>query len=209
MMKMDSRSFMISAFLGLLLFLAHLAFAPSASALLYSDWGFRPVYNDTDPPGNAGSSERDIVKTQWAYNAGYYYFLMEISGTAKKNNYYGFYFDLDRNPSTGGSPFTELPGIELYFRSGINQSNVWETKLVGNPGEDITLTRENGDKTLEWKVNADYFSSQFNWWAATSTPGTIKDYTAPVATPIPNAAWLFGTGVIALIGLRRRRSRVR
>lgn len=34
--------------------------------------------------------------------------------------------------------------------------------------------------------------------------GTIEDLTVPPAVPIPTAAWLFGTGMIAIIGIRRK-----
>jgi hypothetical protein len=67
---------------------------------------------------------------------------------------------------------------------------------------------ENGGKTLEWCFKDGqgdrHIGNSFAWWAATLH---LDDYhhTNPVsATPIPNAAWLLGSGVLALIGLKRR-----
>ncbi len=76
-----------------------------------------------------------------------------------------------------------------------------------NPGDfGSTAT---GGKLLEWKLTAADLSGidpNSTWWFETFEGTALKDTTAPasILTPIPNAAWLLGSGIICLIGLKRR-----
>ncbi|MBI5575162.1 MAG: hypothetical protein HY896_02225 [Deltaproteobacteria bacterium] len=77
----------------------------------------------------------------------------------------------------------------------------------------------NGGKTLEWRFldypSSDwrYINTPFSFWGGIMlAPGiapvkTTYDVTGQVVTPIPNAAWLMGAGIIALVGLKRRKPR--
>jgi hypothetical protein len=78
-------------------------------------------------------------------------------------------------------------------------------------------------KTLEWKVKdgngSKHIGNSFTWWAGPMLPGdhsAKKTYdltnatlapSNPTATPIPSAAWLLGSGIIGLVGLKRRRTK--
>jgi hypothetical protein len=70
---------------------------------------------------------------------------------------------------------------------------------------------ENGGKTLEWWFKDGHWDRHigisFTGWAATLPLGdhhNVIETNHVSATPIPNAAWLLGSGVLALIGLKRR-----
>lgn len=67
---------------------------------------------------------------------------------------------------------------------------------------------ENGGKTLEWRFKdgdgIKHIGNLFTGWAATLHLDDCTPTKPVSATPIPNAAWLLGSGVLALIGLKRR-----
>lgn len=72
------------------------------------------------------------------------------------------------------------------------------------------MNAEQNGATLEWKVAANSLGNpaSFSWTAASIDSGalvTTYSMTQPaVATPIPAAAWLFGSGLLGLVGIRRR-----
>jgi len=62
--------------------------------------------------------------------------------------------------------------------------------------------------TLTWTINKSQLASGFSWLAATyGNNGLFLDKSNVALTPIPNAIWLFGSGVVALVGLKRRKSK--
>jgi hypothetical protein len=70
---------------------------------------------------------------------------------------------------------------------------------------------ENGGKILEWWFKDGHWDRHigisFTGWAATLPLGghhNVIETNHVSTTPIPNAAWLLGSGVLALIGLKRR-----
>lgn len=67
---------------------------------------------------------------------------------------------------------------------------------------------ENGGKTLEWWFKDGHWDRNignlFTGWAATLHLDDCTPTKPVSATPIPSAAWLLGSGVLALIGLKRR-----
>jgi hypothetical protein len=210
-MRPGTKRAALTVTIGILLILAQFSFAPSALALLYGDWGSRPVFLDEDPPGVPGSNGRNIVSTQWAYSTNYF-FKMDLAGAPANLSLFGFYFDKDQDSATGGSKFG-LTGIDMYFAGpayGPQTLYKW-TDLPGDsdtflPAGSVTRTVEGN--VMEWRIGPQNFSGNFQWWAATTNSlGQMKDLTASVTTPIPNAAWLLGSGILALIGLRRRHSK--
>lgn len=100
-------------------------------------------------------------------------------------------------------------------------NNTGSTVLTGNLSANIPLGQStvapNGktqyDSTyLQWMyidpTGTGHIGRNFNWWAQTlNGSGTILETTTSTPTPIPNAAWLLGSGIIGLIGLQRRRAR--
>jgi hypothetical protein len=205
----------------LLLIFFQLPFAPIASgALLPGGWPDTPSI--FDPLGD-DSPGRDIYEgAWWAYSGGSYYFRMDLLGSFNKNSYYGFYFDTDGNSGTGGSfsgSGLNLAGIDMFVSSYYNNRglfintnlqtwntglNDWNSPTSLPPGSFESL--DNAEHILEWRVASGNFpSGLFTWYGATMNNNqNLKDITGPVVTPIPNAAWLLGSGIIALVGLRRR-----
>ena len=68
------------------------------------------------------------------------------------------------------------------------------------------LHYERNGKYLDWAIPQDQLPDNFTWLAATFQKGSwiLLNSTVAVATPIPSAALLLGTGLIGLVGLRRR-----
>ena len=60
--------------------------------------------------------------------------------------------------------------------------------------------RQDKGKTLEWKAG------RTDFWGATCGSAWTKSggHTGISSTPIPATAWLLGTGIVGLIGIRRR-----
>ena len=93
------------------------------------------------------------------------------------------------------------------------ESQTWiVNSFTSNSG--LQFQTVNGGTTLEWKMkdgdNEFHIGNIFTWWAGTMLPGvgdakeTYDLTSGTVATPIPGAAWLLGSGVIGFIGLKRR-----
>lgn len=214
-------------FLGCLLTVLHFASAAPAEAALY-DWvNGTNVQSVIDTTGDAvtlenqGSSGADITKAWYAYDADSIYFRMDLAGTPTKtgmDNYahsYGIY--IDTNLTTAGN--TDIART-LFLRGGGNQGSFdapellafadssWTTVTNATIGFSATTDR----KTLEWSVRKDAIGTLvFDWYAATiggkNNTTTLRDSTNTLhATPLPAAAWLFGTGALTLLGLKRRRS---
>ena len=202
----------------LLVVVFQISIAPSASGALYS-WPSTPSI--TDPTGDAGSPGRDITQAFWAFDGTDYFFRMDLLGPGFSNNsYYEFYFDKDMNNTTGGSPTgSGLNGIDVFVSIFFNNSGsfvnsnlqTWNS-VASNWNAPVAPVGFNSNDTspyfLEWQVASGTLGSgPLTWWGATrNNGGNLIDITSPVTTPIPSAAWLFATGTIALLALRRKRN---
>jgi hypothetical protein len=150
---------------------------------------------------------------------------------------YGLYIDSKPGgaPSDDKNVPGTISGIDYIVSTALDFQGKKHTILDWDPalqrwrrdefqGSDNFLFQAlDGGKTLEWRVKeAGNFiiGSSFTWWAASMLPG--GDHSAPItydltgasvfpsnspAVPIPSAAWLLGSGVIGLIGLKRRRAK--
>ena len=174
----------------LVLIVSQLPFAPSSSGAL----------SISDPPGDDGPG-RDITQAYWAIGGADYVFRLNLLGPFSNNSYYGFYFDTNSGGGSFSGSGLTLSGIDMVV-SEFSQND-------GNfrPGDNF-FEPHITEYFLEWKVAPSNFptSGLFTWYGATSNmTGHLKDITGPVVTPIPNAAWLLGSGVVALLVLKRRR----
>jgi hypothetical protein len=190
-----SKRFFAIVIAGALALVLQLTLASTASAVLYSgDWNSRPFYQDDT--GEAGGNAYDIDKLRWAYESGYYFFRVELVAAPTLLS--------DFKVNIGLPP-------ERNFGSFSIDGNNWSNHTSGSPLPVIAGFdhAEGGGKYLEWKVSLPGVSGPITWWAQTtgySGSGLGDVFAGTMTTPIPNAAWLFGTGVIALIGLKRRKA---
>jgi hypothetical protein len=193
---------------GLVLVFFQLPIAPSSSGAFYSS--YPPTQLISDPTGNTDNPGRDITKAFWAFGGETYFFRLALSGPFSNNNHYGIYFDTDNDPGTGVS-FTGS-GLTL---SGIDKFVSEFPQYEGNFSPDGSFLPNKTEIFRKWKVRSKSFMESMaaptkfspsglgTWLGATSNMGgSLKSITA---TRIPNTAWLFASGVLALIVLKRRR----
>ena len=152
-------------------------------------------------------------------------------GTAET---YGFYIDSLPGGAPAGSPGDPPPsvpgvsGIDIIVRSNTNvydpplywtdtASYLWDSGTNSFAATDwgaVVFAHDmNGGATLEWRYTDAYglMGSNFTWWAANLGPnlGVVNDMTAATSSvvPIPSAVWLLGSGIIGLVGLKRRQAK--
>jgi hypothetical protein len=147
----------------------------------------------------------DSVTDQYVFQMN----LLALPSTTSDNlPLYGIYL--------GGPPLS-APGLGSYYPTGFSSSVEVFYMVWGTTGAFYNLPRGSsvsasfnllqGQNTLEWRVNTGSITSSSQFYGATSrlTDGYVFDTTAPAAvTPIPAAAWLLGSGLIGLIGIKRK-----
>jgi len=164
---------------------------PSLTGYGGSSW-FSNI-NDTDPsPPIPAQQEYNIVAAYQGYDATYYYFLVQMEKINPTKHADSYILHID------GQSFTAA----------------YVTPSPAPAAGDAFVTLTGGGSTggLEWRLTAAnhlIIGPGSTWYVETWAGGIQQDITgnAPVATPIPNAAWLLGSGIIGLIGLQRRRAR--
>lgn len=188
------------------LFLATLS-QPAAAAFSWFDW-------TTGSPQSVGSlienppvltlqTGQDIVSAFYAADADYRFFRMDLKGAP--------------GTGTGSNGFAPLYSILIGGSGSLNTfalSNPFPPPSLilasgGSAGLGAIFARQTG-ATLEWAVERDKLPDTFSWYGLTAnlSGGAVSgifDITAPaLVTPIPSAALLLGTGIVGLVGLRRR-----
>ncbi len=205
-----------------------------AAGAYFYEWGTLPSTSITDPYPDEPptTSGQDITKAWQASDGTYLYFRVDLAGAPSVPGNYADTYGLFIDANDGGAPNENdyvpgtLSGVDYIVSSQYevehHRFEEWDaeakTWIVDEfeDSDDVQFQTVNGT-TLEWKVKnglcgADLIGSAFTWWAATMLPGddgkgkVMYDITGAVATPIPNAAWLLGGGLIALIGLKRRKA---
>ena len=192
---------------------------PASAAFSWYDWtdGFQVVHDGNDglPKG------QDIRNAFYAAKDDYRYFRMELAGKPNQGangfaSVYGFFID-----SGSGEKYPEyssLLGLDAgnYLDAFTKPKKSGGLKFTPDSGTlsggtdyafDGVKFERNG-KYLDWAIPKDQLPDTFSWVAATfhSSTLTLLDKSNAVTTPIPSAAWLLGSGIIGLIGLKRRRS---
>jgi hypothetical protein len=229
--KAKKRIWVVLAAVLVLLFL-QLPFAPSSSGAYLYDWDTLPSVMVLDPLHDSLSpykSGQDITAAWHAFDGGYHYFRIDLASAPSRRNFadiYGIYIDSKAGGATDFNRYTPGPlppsaRIDFIVSSEYEVCEwdaellMWKNTKFRELKEDPLFRHsENGGTTLEWKIKDNYQDHKYigdpvTWWAATLEPGhspTITfDITSAVVVPIPNAAWLLGSGVVALLVLKRRR----
>jgi hypothetical protein len=167
-------------------------------------WITDPV-NDVVNDGATPSTAKDILKIGMGddISNSQYVFRMYLNGSvpnqADAGTIYNIYFSADNPPIDHYMTYSfSYDGAGKFHKSTSSDLDSW---AFGRPDGSF-------GKILEWKVNKDEIQgSIFNFMGATTDSTGLLTGTHPydiVATPIPAAAWLLGSGIIGLIGIKRR-----
>jgi hypothetical protein len=123
----------------------------------------------------------------------------------------------------GGSDQWRLPNVGTnpqygFNLSGSELSELFYRELSGTPHSNIPISatfnneqyyaywsgkEATPDPLQAWRFstsvgNQDYYPKNLQWYAWAVTPGQVA------AVPVPAAVWLFGSGLLGLLGLKRR-----
>lgn len=212
-----------------------LSSSPASAAYLYDSWSSAQKFEDTVNAPYNPTPGQDIVAAYQAYDAGYLYFRIDLAGVPSGTppdyaNTYGIYIDSKAGGTDSSDMYVPgtLSGIDFIISTDLKfdkfnrmiwdpEFQLWKVEeFKGSAGLKFQGTVNDGKMTLEWRVKdgegEKYIGNSFTWSAATMLPGTESDkktydIAGPVVTPIPSAAWLLGSGIIGLIGLKRRKDR--
>jgi hypothetical protein len=177
-----------------------LATTQPAAAFTWYDWtGPSQTVGSLleNPPVLTLQAGQDIASARYADDADFRFFRMDLKGAPNSvSNIYSILIggSGSLNTFTLDNPF---PPPSLIFASG-------GTAALGE-----VFSRQTG-ATLEWAVERDKLPDTFSWYALTGSlsGGTLSGFfditTSAVVTPIPSAALLLATGIIGLVGVRRK-----
>lgn len=180
-----------------------------------------------DPAGDVPGSYADILGVGFTADASNYHFSMGLNGAIGSSSNHTNYFILI-DSAAGGGTILGIGGIDYLIRifhdssEGDKNSVTWSGQgnqsglfrwagawTAMGPTPDVIYSKANGGKTLKWDVSR-FLPGDFTFAGATDTTTGgddvcwFKDTTTPTPTPIPGAAWLLGSGLVGLVGLRRR-----
>ncbi len=166
------------------------------------------------PPGtfySPGAHSGDQVLKQFGVDAGYLQRISANAGDTVDASVYAI--------NWSGDPWTQLGLLQLaYFDAGNNLLGVQETFAASDTSQAYQLTPKTGADPSDWTLmqlsgiapagtteaqilllHIDIGGGGALFWDDANLTAT------PAVVPIPAAAWLFGSGLIGLIGIARRR----
>jgi len=171
-----------------------LALAGAASA----EFTYDQVFTDNDSPAISDTYRDILVGRHYYDSSANQYFSISLKNNIHNNTFYSLLID----NTAGGGEYNDQNGIDYYLVSKGNTTKMYEW----NDGSFLESTYfgqalSNDKKTLTWNVKSDLGTSIL-WYATTRVENEVIDTMS--ATPIPAAAWLLGSGIIGLIGIKRR-----
>lgn len=184
--------------------------SPPAHAGLY-DWNQGTVITVADPDTTASAST-NITSISYAAKDGYHYFKMDLEAAPDTSTVYGIYLSTPK-PEGPVEP-KSLLGIQYVSENQLVStargkfSLLTHSFIVESEATLNDVTSALNGKSLEWKIAASEVGSSFWWLGATLTSDlNVLDRTNMAATPIPAAAWLFGSGIVGLVGIKRKKQK--
>ena len=207
-----------------LVLLVSMGTAP-AWADLY-DWSsVSPIINDEN--SDLITPAQDILQVWYASDADYHYFRMDLEATPSIDpNYtdyapiYGIYIDAISG-GVDGPNYSYIPngltGIDFALDSHYNpnQNGFTQHDFHDWSGGSLSTTllatgdTDQNSNQLEWRIGKTVLGDAFTFSAGTHLDavgfGVTYDITNIAAVPVPAAAWLLGTGLVAVVGLRRKK----
>jgi hypothetical protein len=217
--------------LAVFLLLMLLGAAPATHAAYLYSWSVTP--SQSDPTDGSLLPGRDILAAWHAFDSGFHYFRLDLRGApdaAGSSDFagtYGIYIDSKSGGASGSHPYVPDPlgGIDYIVDShfdpwvyapngwGPHDYHTWNGTTFVRTDPIAEQQTENAGTTLEWQISAADIGTSFAWWAAThdfgSSPATY-DVTTQIdvnPVPIPGAVLLFGSGLLGLLGFRKKLAR--
>lgn len=151
--------------------------------------------------GEPGGSITSVQVTRYSST---YDITMNLTSPATTGNFYSVYF----SPSDDVFNLYEQ-NIDSTVRRKAVTSNLISYTLINGEyvfNDSIPVSGSVSGNKLSWTVNiSDILLTDF-WFGGEVIGNTQNGKTAVAATPIPGAVWLLGSGVLGLVGLRRRQT---
>lgn len=164
--------------------------------------------NDTDAVA-VTPNYLDITNVTVAANGGNYDISMALNGDIGSATT-GLELYQVNFGNTESTLFTDPTISTLAFKFKTSSPVFYAENLETNSEIPIVsgnVSTVNNKSTLIWFVNQSFLNDNMNYFAGqTSFNGIVKDITPASTTPIPGAIWLLGSGIMGLVGLRRRQT---
>lgn len=160
----------------------------------------------TDTAGTVNLSISGILLSGTDYG----FTIFKGMDTVTTYNHHGSWNRQNMDPITvdNGTPFNQQFGPSTFvpMSGGLTVADLEETSVGGASPTDLN--------TISFEAEAGQLYSIFiggyrnGNWTDTNDGYALQISQAPAAVPVPAAAWLFGTGLIGMIGARRRKLKV-
>lgn len=152
-------------------------------------------------------ASQDIERVVIDQGATDYTFSMYLKGTptlTDNRTIYGIYMTRD---STQLEDIQFSNNFDFYVETQVNRTPrntlAFSTNTIN--GSSYSFTTSNN--MLQWSIPASQLNIQPFYFAGATFGSNLKaiDQTAVAATPIPGTAWLFVSGILGLVGLKRKK----